>query len=292
VDTSPPPRSRGAAIATFAAVLVATAVLAVFAQGALVRDGLAASVSPFATAGWLGLAIAGSAIAWAALVRWRGLEPACAGLTFTMAEALDAAIGLAVGAIAALAAFGACVLVGALELGARAPPEMAPTPDVAIVALVAFAAGALFQQVTTVAGLVGSLRLAFSDATSALVPAAIFAALRVTQPHASLVSTWNAGLVAVACTVFFLSGPLVGRRAGPSLGLSVGLHAGWSFTIPIALGSPLAGSSAPWVFVRTTSTNDAWTGGAYGLEGGVAATVVWGVLLAWASLRLRRRLGG
>jgi len=66
-----------------------------------------------------------------------------------------------------------------------------------------------------------------------------------------------------------------------SLWLPVGVHFAWNYLFDGVLGVPVSGhASCGWLQVQMSGPE--WlSGGAYGVEGSLAALVVWGVAAAW-----------
>ncbi len=107
---------------------------------------------------------------------------------------------------------------------------------------------------------------ASNPATSLLVTSVFFAAIHWNNP----------GLDVQALGNIFLAGIWLGRAllVSGSLWLPIGLHTGWNFTMGTVLGLPVSGILGPGV-LRGTTSGPAWfTGGAFGPEGGLLATVI------------------
>ena len=105
------------------------------------------------------------------------------------------------------------------------------------------------------------------------ISSAIFGALHLTNPHATLMSA--AGI--------FLAGLLLGYayvRTG-QLWCSIGLHIGWNFFEGVVLGFPVSGLATFRLVETRISGPDLWTGGAFGPEAGL---IVVPAILAGAAL--------
>ncbi|MEO8181873.1 MAG: CPBP family intramembrane glutamic endopeptidase [Deltaproteobacteria bacterium] len=260
------PSSRRAALGSFAVILVATLVLAAAVIDRLVAPGLEHSLSPRSTIVWAVLAGIGLGLPWLVLVRWKKQPAASVGLSFSRRTLAHAMIGCAVGAAMALAVAGLGAAISAV--GLRDVQGGAPAPGAVAVAFGAFLLSAVFQQGMTLAGLVGSLRVALPSWMAVAIPALVFALAHLLQPNAGLVSTANTALMFVALALWFV------RTS--SLGFSVAVHTVWNFTIAVVLGLPLSGATSPWHLLPALAPRDTlWSGGAYGPEAGMAATLVW-----------------
>ena len=106
-----------------------------------------------------------------------------------------------------------------------------------------------------------------------VISSAIFGALHLTNPHATLMSA--AGI--------FLAGLLLGYayvRTG-QLWCSIGLHIGWNFFEGVVFGFPVSGLATFRLLETRISGPDLWTGGAFGPEAGL---IVVPAILAGAAL--------
>lgn len=113
--------------------------------------------------------------------------------------------------------------------------------------------------------------------TAALgVSSLLFAALHANNPNLTPLGALNIGL----------AGLLLGgvARASAHLAAPIGLHAGWNFALAALVGLPVSGVSTAGLIRIPLSTPAWWTGGAFGPEGSVAATLV----LTAALLLVRR----
>ncbi|MFQ5807720.1 MAG: lysostaphin resistance A-like protein [Phycisphaerae bacterium] len=117
---------------------------------------------------------------------------------------------------------------------------------------------------------------------SVVLTAAAFAVLHLPDRNASVLSglnTFVAGLLLAIGVIY------TGR-----LGLPIGVHITWNFTQGPLLGFAVSGN-APRVALLTTDTHGPalWTGGEYGPEGGLLATVTFSIAivltLAWIRVR-------
>lgn len=103
-----------------------------------------------------------------------------------------------------------------------------------------------------------------------------FSALHGSNPHVGALALVNIALAGLLLGMILL--------VTGSLWWAIGLHAGWNFATSFVADLPVSGLvlvDAPLIEV-TAAGNPLLTGGAFGLEGGLAATV--GLLLAVGSL--------
>jgi membrane protease YdiL (CAAX protease family) len=115
-----------------------------------------------------------------------------------------------------------------------------------------------------------------------ILSSAVFGALHLANPHASLVAA--AGIV--------LAGLLLGYaylRTG-QLWLSMGLHTGWNFFEGVVFGFPVSG--LPFYHLTLISVNGPviWTGGEFGPEAGLILLPA--ILLGFGLTYLMTRRGG
>jgi len=124
------------------------------------------------------------------------------------------------------------------------------------------------------------------DATGAAaaigLSSALFGAVHLRNPHASIFSLINTIAIGIVMAVAYLR-----TRA---LWLPWGLHFGWNLTLGLVFGLPVSGITQFAVVVRGAATGPGWlTGGQYGIEGGAAGTL--GILtgLSFVALGLKSR---
>ena len=100
-----------------------------------------------------------------------------------------------------------------------------------------------------------------------LLAALIFGALHLTNDNATAIGAVNVTLLGLLFGVVYLW--------TRSLSLAIGLHFGWNFALGPGFGLPVSGYE-PRVSLVFSKTNGAelWTGGAFGPEGGLLATLV------------------
>ena len=101
----------------------------------------------------------------------------------------------------------------------------------------------------------------------------LFGLAHWSNPSRTLFSTTNTVLAGIWLAVAFLK--------TRSLWLPTGLHLGWNWTMGVFFGIPVSGLPLRKTVLLTTSGSPEWlTGGSYGCEGGLAATLVLGLSTA------------
>ena len=108
-----------------------------------------------------------------------------------------------------------------------------------------------------------------------VVAAVLFGALHLTNDDATLLAAVNVTLLGIVFGLAYI--------ATGTLSLSIGMHFAWNFALGPCLGLPVSGY-APRVsllFCDVTGPQS-WTGGAFGPEGGLMATLVLVAALAVA----------
>lgn len=116
------------------------------------------------------------------------------------------------------------------------------------------------------------------------------AALLVTSAAFALAHRFNPNLTHLAIGNIWIAGLFLGAAFYLPGGIwtSFGAHLGWNATLA-ACDAPVSGLpfSIPWLDYQPGGP--AWlTGGAFGPEGGLIATLTIGLVLAWAARRIRR----
>ena len=95
-----------------------------------------------------------------------------------------------------------------------------------------------------------------------------------TNPSRTAFSTINTVLAGVWLAVAVLR--------TRSLWLATGLHFSWNWTMGVLFGLPVSGMRLPDTFLFASSETPQWfTGGSYGSEGGVTATLAFTLAAAW-----------
>ncbi len=176
----------------------------------------------------------------------------------------DFALGLAIGAgliaisIAVMAALGRVSF--RLVWSGRALADL-------LAVLVVLATAALTEELMFRGYPFQRLVEAVGAAPAILLLSLLFGFAHARNPHVSRLAILNTLLVGVLLAVAYLR-----SRA---LWLPWGIHLAWNATLGVAFGLPVSGLREFAVVVKGTALGPAWlTGGAYGLEGSLLATVV------------------
>ena len=235
--------------------------LTTFVLGRLVGDDsvLDLSVRLFATV-WTVVAC----IAWCRLYERRGLET----MGIVRRHALpEYAVGLIAGAGLFAAAVGICVAMGSLTV--TLPTE---TPQIGWILLffVGFLVQGMSEELLCRSCLMVSLSRHVSCRAAVLINAALFAALPLFNPNLAILPLVNIFLFGVLTSVLTL------RRG--SIWMVGALHTAWNFAQGNLFGISVSGlENGPSVFssVPVESMPAALVnGGSFGLEGGIATTLV------------------
>jgi hypothetical protein len=122
---------------------------------------------------------------------------------------------------------------------------------------------------------------ALGPAVAVALFAGLFGLVHLRNPYHNWVSTLNTMLVGIPLAVAYLR-----TRA---LWLPVGIHLAWNYVQGCGLGLPVSGIRLPFSFFRAeVRGSELLTGGSYGPEGGLLATVA--ILAATAYLSLSRSI--
>jgi membrane protease YdiL (CAAX protease family) len=109
---------------------------------------------------------------------------------------------------------------------------------------------------------------------AAVVLAVVFAWAHLRNPAVSGIGLANIGLASLLLAAAFLT-------AG-GLGTAVGLHLGWNAGLVFGADAPVSGLRFGLPGLEfAPGPREWWTGGSFGPEGGLAATIVLGIALAW-----------
>lgn len=187
--------------------------------------------------------------------------------------------GLAVAAALALAT----LLIGVGLGGARWLADSGTLQDYGRavgLTLVTLAPAALAEELAFRGVPLVALDRAIGRGAAIVVMAVLFAAL-----HA-----WNPGVTALGLGNIALAGVLLGLAffAPGGIWTAWGAHLGWNLAIA-ALDAPVSGLPFSIPLIDFHPGRDAWlTGGSFGPEGGIAATVVLGLAAAVLARQLRK----
>ncbi len=259
-------RAIGAVIAFYSAVTVGTVIvmLAVPDGWLSVRHGL-----PVQSGAMLATALAVYAfIAWRGwagreFFGWSGWREAVAG----MGRALGLGVAMAAVAVAlAVVAGPAGLTVTGVPLAAYA---RAVVPLTALLLVAALAEELLFRGYP-----LARLAATFGRVPASIGLAAAFALAHVWNPDTSALGLLNVGLASlVMSAAFFGSGRLAAAW---------GLHFGWNAGLGIGADAPVSGIRLEIPGIEYTPGAGSWyTGGAFGPEGGVVASLVMIAALAY-----------
>ncbi len=103
-----------------------------------------------------------------------------------------------------------------------------------------------------------------------VLTAVSFGLLHMTNDNATMIGALNIALFGVLLGVPYI-------RTG-SLAFPIGLHFGWNFLVGPVLGLPVSGyEPRVSILVSENTGPELWTGGAFGPEGGLLATLVLGI---------------
>jgi membrane protease YdiL (CAAX protease family) len=221
-------------------------------------------IAGFGIATW---GIGGGALKWG----WKDLRYAGSGDPLR-----GTGIGLALGAVPAVLAMAIAAPVGgagwSLDGGTIGGWAGAIGGLALILIPAAFSEELIFRGVGFVA-----LGRGFGVVPAAVVLSALFAAAHVGNPNVTTLGLVNVGLAGVwLSAAFWLPG---------GIWTATGTHLGWNLTLA-ALGAPVSGLAFTLPMLDYATGGPGWlTGGAFGPEGGVIATVVVGgatvVLMRW-----------
>ena len=114
--------------------------------------------------------------------------------------------------------------------------------------------------------------------------AVVFAGAHLTNPEVSTLGLVNIGLASlVLSAAFFTPG---------GLPLAWGVHFGWNGGLALGADAPVSGLTFDIPALEFATGRSAWvTGGTFGPEGGIAASVAMAVALIWLSQGSKKRAG-
>jgi membrane protease YdiL (CAAX protease family) len=264
------------AVGAFYALYVAVAVAVDGVHGLIVPAG---GWWRTAGRGLLGLSVpplVAAALVYGGIVRLVRRPPATWGARPAPEALRGAARGLVWGIGLAAMTVGLC-LAGGARLLVRPAPEESYWAVVAPL-VVGLALAALLEELLFRGFPLARLAEGVGPAVGSVMLTVGFVAAHAGNPAVSGVGLVNIGLASLLlCAAFFAPG---------GLATAVGLHLGWNAALVLGADAPVSGlrfglpalefAPGPWAW---------WTGGAFGPEGGVAATLVLGGALAWWARR-------
>ena len=216
---------------------------------------------------------------WLALKIYREMPVSAIGLWWNRASADNFSLGLLGGVGAASVALGPALLLGAAHI-ARTPGER-PTLGAAVFLGVFLLVGSAAEEILFRGFGFQTLLGAFGDWPSIAVCAILFGMLHLGNPGANWLGIANTiGFGAVFGYAFLRS---------RDLWLPIGLHFGWNFTLPL-FGEKVSGLTMNVTGYEMSWTAGAlWSGGAYGPEASLLATVVLVLLFLYVRRTPARR---
>jgi membrane protease YdiL (CAAX protease family) len=230
--------------------------------------------------------------ALAICARWVDRRPLSDfGLSSSRIWWVEIGVGLAAGAAGPSVALGLAYLAGWVRLEEIAWTSLAaPFAAVLLGQVARYLGGAFFEELFSRGYLLRlvaeSMRARLGGRRAVvgawLLTAAIFGVLHAWNPGVTVLSAWNLTVIGAAYGVGMI---LTGRLAIP-----IGFHAGWNLFQNCVFGLPNSGQSpVATLMVTRLDGPEIWTGGAFGIEGGLlgllACAVGVAVVLAWLRLR-------
>lgn len=215
---------------------------------------------------WLVFMLLGFALLLYTLDRVRGYVLGAMGLALDGAALRDSLVGAALGGGMVAATVAIMAVAGRLEFhwigggGMRVILSL-----LAIAYLLAVAAmaeevafrGYPFQRLVEGIGAAGGI----------ILLSVLFGAVHLGNPHASIWGFLNTIGIGAFLAIAYLR--------TRSLWMPWGLHFGWNFTLGVVFGLPVSGLNDFAIAVQGTATGPLWlTGGSYGIEASLTATLV------------------
>jgi hypothetical protein len=120
-----------------------------------------------------------------------------------------------------------------------------------------------------------------TPASAIALTSALFGLMHLKNPHHTAISTVNTMLVGVPLAIAYLR--------TRSLWMPIGIHFIWNFLMGFVMGLPVSGITFPARVLQAEVHGAVWlTGGDYGPEGGLMATLI--ILLATVYVTLSKRI--
>lgn len=255
--------------------------LGVFVLAAALNIALAGRAGASARA-----AILAAAVAAVSLLVWRWLDglPPRRTLLAPGGAVPRAMGGLALG-VGLIAAVGAILAVAGAF---RFEPRSCQAPDQGaylLRTLVLFAGAGAAEELLFRGYPLFALREAAGRVAAVVATAALFSVVHAANPHFGWLAGLNVALVGVILGAWVL-------QTGSIWG-AVGLHIGWNWGLAAGIALPLSGLRFPPPCYAGRVEGASWlTGGEFGMEASVLATVSWGALGLVLVIRRRRGRGG
>lgn len=222
-------------------------------------------------------------------VRMCGLRARDIGLATPKNGATRFVLGVLVGAMCLTACFCIAWGKGGLVVSPAGPDE-GPTSRDWMLRGGAMLVAALFEELAFRVAMVGVLARVLPVSLAVGLPAALFGLLHAMNPGATTLSVMNTALAGLLLGLLFFDRGATGRATGPSLPLATGFHFSWNVTMGYVYGIPISGHPTNARLLKTEPVDILWSGGSYGLEAGVAATIVLVVATVLAFLYAAPRL--
>jgi membrane protease YdiL (CAAX protease family) len=248
-----------------------------------VAGNFAASFLPRVPLGWveLGMATAAALLAgWIVLARLDRRSPAALGFALSRDVPREIGLGLAVG--------GALILIASVLLFATGTARFAPDAGSAagLVGMLAwsflfFALAAANEEILFRGYPFQLLVRLLGRWPATLVMSAVFSAAHAWNPHVDALAFLNIFLAGVLLALAYLR--------TRSLWFTTAVHAGWNWTMASLIGFPVSGLTSidTPLYDVVEQGSEWWTGGGFGPEAGLAATLALLVGIAWM---IRNRL--
>lgn len=225
--------------------------------------------------GLIGLSVpplAAAVVVYGGLVALAGQAPTSWGMPARRAGLRGGARGVAWGIGLAAVTVLLC-LAGGAQLMVR-PAADESFVAVALPLMAGLTAAALLEELLFRGFPLARLGRTVGPGVAALVLAVGFAGAHVRNPDVSGIGLANIAIAALLLSAAFLS------RGG--LATAFGLHLGWNAGLVFGADAPVSGLRFGLPALEYAPGARAWwTGGSFGPEGGVAATLVLGAALAW-----------
>ncbi len=188
--------------------------------------------------------------------------------------------GVGIGLVMALGALLFAVLFGSAGLELTGDPLTAFFA-VALPVLVGLAVAALAEEVLFRGFPLARLAKVAGKAGASVALAVVFAVAHLGNPEATPLGLVNIGLASlVLSAAFFTPGGIYAAW---------GVHLGWNAGLGVGADAPVSGIALGLPVLEFRTGGPSWvTGGAFGPEGGLAATVAMGLALIW----LARQVAG